>query len=1484
MEDGRAGAHWRGEARHQGLTLHATLDHTAGLVTPAAVRIVDLDAPLADLALWSERLGAPYRSLLAIARLDGEPLGAVTLALSTDGRVSSGWLAEVIRRELESELRDALEHWGLDLPDPLPSDGIVRTSRERAARRTTRRSVSVVVTTCGAPAALERCLRSVLTCDYPDFEVIVVENRPRSRATARLLDEQFEDEPRLRYVEEARGGVSRARNAGLTHATGDVVVFTDDDVTFDPMWIRRCAAALDRSDVDCVTGLILPLELETEAQLRFERCACLGKGFRRQVFSLPEGRVTHSFFFFRPGAIGAGVNTALRTDVARELGGFDATLGAGTPALGGEDVDLYARLLRAGHTVVYDPSAVVWHEHPDAAPRVRRRPLRRGTALGAALTKQLIAGPERFALLRAVPPGVRYELDGAGRLGVAVGPVAYAASAVGAASEGGHRWRRWRSGMDAPSPADRVLIATAAATCLLAPALVAAGAPHVLRLLAVLALLCLAPGTALLVVLGARRSIEPGLAMGASLGVAAVLAQAMLWFGAWWPEAWLYLLAAACLPPLIATLRGRAPPRGDEAAGTWVTEVELAAAVSDLRAPRGPGGVRSERARVLVRVHRQPIGFVELPLDHGALAASDVLTAVDARLSSALTAHLARDGMSPAELTRAGLPDATSLPCAASGFYGETEPFVSVIVTVDGNGAKSLARSLQSLLAVDYPSFEIVVARAGSSAADGAGRELAHPRVRYVDEPSRDAWNARRRAVRSACGDVLAFTDGDVVVDATWLRALVRGLTPASRVGCVTGPVMSADGETAGAGMSFAASREALGSVGALDTPSSRRGMAQDGLVPRFLEAGWAVSHEPAAMAWRRPASDGAKVRVRRRVERWLRPARQGLGARVLARPAVAHAAVLAGAAAAWSFSLLHTDLNRMAGIGLLDALPPEYFVAFALVLGGFTAAVTRPTLPTRLLWLYAAALIVVLHGTTPLLYDEPRYTWTYTHLGVIALIAQTGAVDRSIDIYNNWPGFFALVAWLSSVTGLSAAAFAAWAQVFFNLANVVALQFALRGATRDERLVWTATLLFLLGNWVGQDYLAPQAFAFVLSLVVLGLCLRCGTAARPPRSSVARWWTGALDRLRARASHGAPVEEPRVPAPLSPRGAVVVGAVCYLAVVVSHQLTPVILLIGVMGLAVISRRVPLWVPVAMAVVEVWWLWLAWRYVSERFTLFDPAPSASQKPPGYDIGDGLPGLELVAYAVRAQVAIIVALAAVGLVRRLRAGYWDLVAVILVVAPLVIIGVQSYGGEARYRVYFFTLPWLSFFAAAAFASTRARNRDFARRARLALASAALGLCMLFAYFGLELMNHVDSDDVAAARWFERHAPGGSLRVGATTNFPGRLTARYATVYDSSYAGAVSLTEHARYRGHKLGVADLPGIERTLRAYGAPHTFLTLGVSQERHARLYGLLPAGSLQSLDRALRTSPSFRLVYRRGSSAIFAYRPRRDGGSGAVR
>jgi GT2 family glycosyltransferase len=1165
-------------------------------VAPAAVRLVDLDAPCAGLWLPRSSVGTPYRSLLVVARVDGVPIGAGTFAVGHTQCLS--W------PELESGLR-----W--ELGNEIGAQPTRRAPEDESRHSGGRPSVSVVVTTCDQPLAVERCLRSALACDYPNFEVVVVENRPGTGATWRMLARRFPGSDRLSYIEEPRPGLSRARNAGLAAADGEIVAFTDDDTVPDPDWIHRLARRFESEpDAACVTGLILPLELETETQLLLEQFARFDKGFVRRTYRLPERRNGQPVYPYAPGAIGSGANTAIRRQVARELGGFDPTLGTGTRAMGGEDLDLYIRLILAGHAIAYEPSAIVSHRHPDGQERLTSQVYRYGVGLGAMLAKQVLAGPARVELLRAVPAGVRHATDPSSRknsaksadyprrlerrerAGMLLGPFAYLASvvqnargrrrdgrpvpttpmlervmlpdgrSVGVASFGGQDERTLGAPAGLrPRALERTLSGAAVAACLLAPLVVALGLPAAIRLPIVLALLSLTPGTALVAAVGGRP--EPGLVVGASLACSALVAQSMLWLGAWWPEPFLYGLSAGCL----------------------------------------------------------------------------------------------------------------------------------------------------ALFAV----------------------------------------------------------------------------------------------------------------------------------------------------AWRRPNAGRAKRSAVRT------PSLKGWG----------HMAVVTAAGCSWVASLVGAELSEMGGTGLLGAMPATYFLAFALLLGGFAAAVSRPAPEPKILGLYTLALVLLIHGTTPLLYDEPRYTWVFTHLGVINFFAESGLTDRSVDIYNNWPGFFALNAWFSRVTGAAPVEYAEWAQVFFNLANLAALRFALRGVTGDDRVIWIATWLFLLGNWVAQDYLAPQAFGFLLAMVVVGLALRAQVRRRRPRTGAGLWLAAQVARLWALLPHGRRVPEARFASPLAPSAAILVGGLCYLAVVISHQLTPVMLLAAITGLALIDRRVPLWVPLAMALVELWWVGLAWSYVSDHYDLFDPDPASSAAPTGYVPGHGLPGLVLVAYATRFELIAFAVLALAGLVRRLRARRWDLAVAVLLVSPLLIVGLQSYGGEGRYRFYLFALPWLCFFAAAACAPPKSTGLPRSLRAwRLVLATGVLGACFLFGYFGLELSNRVRSDDVKAARWFERHAPRHSLLTGFDSTFPRRLSARYPDVYDPAFPGAPALIQRAAYRSHPLGRRDVPGIAETLRGYGNRRTFLILTSSQRRLGRLFGLFPPRSVESLDEALRASRAFRLVYEGRDASIFRLRP----------
>jgi GT2 family glycosyltransferase len=249
----------------------------------------------------------------------------------------------------------------------------------------------------------------------------------------------------VRIIDVPRPGLSNARNAGIGVARGEIVAFVDDDVVVDERWAHTVVGAFDDPSVGCVTGLIVPLSLGTREQALFDEFAGFGKGTEPQAFDLAAGRRDGTLFPYAAGTFGSGANTAIRTSIARALGGFDCRLGAGTPARGGEDLDMYVRLMLRGERLVYEPSAIVFHEHPDNREGVRERAFGYGVGLTAMLTRQLVAGP-RLRLLRAIPAGIRHALDprsrkNAGRsatypraltalerLGMAFGPIAYALS------------------------------------------------------------------------------------------------------------------------------------------------------------------------------------------------------------------------------------------------------------------------------------------------------------------------------------------------------------------------------------------------------------------------------------------------------------------------------------------------------------------------------------------------------------------------------------------------------------------------------------------------------------------------------------------------------------------------------------------------------------------------------------------------------------------------------------------------------------------------------------------------------------------------------------------------------------------------------------------------------------------------------------------------------------------------------------------------
>lgn len=219
-------------------------------------------------------------------------------------------------------------------------------------------TVSVVVCTRERPDQLRQCLNALSCLSETPHEILIVDNAPCSDETRRLVEEN----PGVRYILEPRPGLSVARNTGIRRSTGDIIAFTDDDVLVHPTWTLRLKRALSRPGVVATTGLMLPAELETRAQVAFQK--------EQGNFKWRYRALTFDGRFFeqtkRLGVpvwhIGAGANMAFRREVFAQVGLFDERLGAGASGCS-EDSEMWYRIIAEGGRCRYEPTAVVYHRH-----------------------------------------------------------------------------------------------------------------------------------------------------------------------------------------------------------------------------------------------------------------------------------------------------------------------------------------------------------------------------------------------------------------------------------------------------------------------------------------------------------------------------------------------------------------------------------------------------------------------------------------------------------------------------------------------------------------------------------------------------------------------------------------------------------------------------------------------------------------------------------------------------------------------------------------------------------------------------------------------------------------------------------------------------------------------------------------------------------------------------------------------------------------
>jgi glycosyltransferase involved in cell wall biosynthesis len=207
-------------------------------------------------------------------------------------------------------------------------------------------SIAVVLSTRHRANVIQDAVRSILQNDYPDFEVVVVD-QSNDHLTKAALDPVLSD-PRVRYLRSATRGRSAGLNAGIREVRGAIVLMTDDDCKVPADWLRQVEAAFAVDHrISIVFGNVRPAPHAPEA-------GCI-PGYIRNVPFLASGiRDKHR-------VEGLGACMAVRHDVWQSLSGFDEMLGSGSRFKAGEDGDLALRALLAGHRVYETPAVWVTH-------------------------------------------------------------------------------------------------------------------------------------------------------------------------------------------------------------------------------------------------------------------------------------------------------------------------------------------------------------------------------------------------------------------------------------------------------------------------------------------------------------------------------------------------------------------------------------------------------------------------------------------------------------------------------------------------------------------------------------------------------------------------------------------------------------------------------------------------------------------------------------------------------------------------------------------------------------------------------------------------------------------------------------------------------------------------------------------------------------------------------------------------------------------
>lgn len=585
-----------------------------------------------------------------------------------------------------------------------------------------------------------------------------------------------------------------------------------------------------------------------------------------------------------------------------------------------------------------------------------------------------------------------------------------------------------------------------------------------------------------------------------------------------------------------------------------------------------------------------------------------------------------------------------------------------------------------------------------------------------------------------------------------------------------------------------------------------------------------------------------------------------------------------------WGVGVATTNLSRAQGDnGLVPALPWSFWAGILLLLLSVAIRIRKPVLPRFRLGASAAALVVMFQAPIALLYDAPRYVYDFKTVGEVQYDNLHGALNASLDIYQHWPGFFGLMAWFGQVAGIAnPVSYLTWSPLFFDLLAVAAFGFAISSLPMTEREKWLAVFLFYGGDWVfgsAQDIFTPQALAFPMFFIVIGLVLRWYLAIPPLEFERSRRHLARFRPFRF-LWRGDKIASPfgsELPGPLwqlSDWKQLALIAVVFAPLVITHPLSPFVVVLELGVLTVMNRIRPLWISAFLGALAVAYLIPNLGYLMQGHQLLTgPADIAvNAAPPQVKFATHLGPNHI---AIPAITLVLYGLAALGAFNRRNEGRDVRTIASLAVAPFLLITLVHYGGETLYRSLLFSTPWAACLAASAIwwgirrepahRKQAAVSRSVALRVgATCVATVTLAVLAVVVQNSQNELYQVSPGDVAGAQWLYAQRPGVAIFLNG--EFPARVGGRYdqfvASDLTDVYLGDLGYTDASIQSINDFACKPIWGDQRT--------AYIVLSDNEASFAIHAGYAKAGFLTTLRKKLYDSPKWQLVFQNSTTTIY--------------